>query len=353
MKTTENISLAGYAFTIETDAYHELGTYLNDIKEAFASDPSAEEITTDIEARIAELLREKCMNGIVVDLSMIRDIRTRIGNPKELVQDNEDPDKGDTGVSAEKQKTCAKNKRLYRNIDERVLGGVCSGLGAYFNIDKVLFRILFLIFFILGFLGIDDGPFFGFSILAYLCLWIAMPAARTDEQKREMKRRPTSLDGYRSGDFNLSTEVKEAAQSPAVKVIERVGGVFIGITLLLFGLSGMIGYMVIPSVPRIISNEIAEEIADWRPLDAEEQFIADLLTRNDTFWVFILVIIGLMLIWAIYNGIMFLFSLKAPSWKPGLVIFISWLISIFALACYVAKVAADSIGTFFIHFNVL
>ena len=57
MKTTENISLGGYAFTIETNAYNELSTYLNEIRNAFGSDPSVDEIIADIEERIAELLK--------------------------------------------------------------------------------------------------------------------------------------------------------------------------------------------------------------------------------------------------------------------------------------------------------
>ena len=126
MKTTENISLAGYAFTIETDAYAELGTYLNDIREAFRADANAEEITADIEERIAELLREKCISGMVVDMTMVRDIKTRIGNPKELAQDDTDPAPASTSAGKDEQKKSWKTKRLYRNIDEKVFGGVCS-----------------------------------------------------------------------------------------------------------------------------------------------------------------------------------------------------------------------------------
>ena len=90
MKTTENISLAGYAFTIETDAYEELGAYLSDIRTCFSGDASADEIVADIEERIAELLRERCIAGMVADLPMILDIKKRIGNPKELAQEDAD-----------------------------------------------------------------------------------------------------------------------------------------------------------------------------------------------------------------------------------------------------------------------
>lgn len=351
MKTTENISLAGYAFTIETDAYAELGTYLADIKEAFRKDANAEEITSDIEERIAELLREKCINGMVVNISMIQDVKSRIGNPKELVQDEEDPVSKTSEQPAEEPKKEWKTKRLYRNIDEKVFGGVCSGLGSYFDIDKALIRLAFVIVFFISFvctINDGDGPYFFFPMLAYFCLWIAMPAARTAEQKREMKRKPTNLDSYRSNDFNFGTEVREAAASPAGQAFRRAGGVFLGILLLLMGFGGMIGCVVIPSIPAIINHEIADEISEWGPLDEEEQFVADLLTTNDTFWIFIMVIIGLMFIWFIYNGIMLLFDLKAPSWKPGLIIFISWIISIFVFAGFVAKIAVDSLGKFLI-----
>ena len=88
MKTTENISLGGYAFIIETDAYKDLKAYLEDIRNGFSSDPSAEEIISDIEERIAEILKEQTAEGMVVNSAMIKEIRTRIGNPKELAQDD-------------------------------------------------------------------------------------------------------------------------------------------------------------------------------------------------------------------------------------------------------------------------
>ena len=74
-------------------------------------------------------------------------------------------------------------------------------------------------------------------------------------------------------------------------------------------------------------------------------FVADLLTNNDTFWIMVMIIVGLLSIWFIYNGVMLLFNLKAPSWKPGLVIFIAWIISIFVLAGWVAFTVADALPT--------
>ena len=347
MKTTENISLAGYAFTIETDAYAELGTYLNDIREAFRADANAEEITADIEERIAELLREKCISGMVVDMTMVRDIKIRIGNPKELAQDDTDPAPASTSAGKDEQKKSWKSKRLYRNIDEKVFGGVCSGLGTYFGLDKALVRLAFVIIFFISFVWMvndGDGPYFIFPMIAYICLWISMPAARTDEQKREMKGRPTSLDGYRSSDFDFRTEVREAAQSPAGQTFRRAGGVFLGILLLLFGLGVMFTCVILPSFPSIIFHEMME----WTVLDEGDQFIFNMFSSFNTTWILILVNIGLVAVWVIYNAIILLFDLKTPSWRPGLVIFIAWVISLFVTAAYFFKMMAEAIPGFFI-----
>lgn len=343
MKTTENISLGGYAFTIEIDAYDELAAYLSEIRSGFSTDPSADEIIADIEERIAELLKEQTVQGMVVNSSMINNIRKRIGNPKELIQEDIDPAYvPETEEQPQKENKGWKNKRLYRNMDERIFGGVCSGLGTYFGLDKVLFRIIFLIFFMIGFIGIDDGPFVLLSVVAYICLWIAMPAARTDEQKREMKGKPINLKNYKSKDFDFEKEVKEVAESPAGKTFKRAGGVFLGILLVLIGLFGLLGGIFIPAIPEIVSSEIAD--LNWGSLDAEDQLIANLM-GGTTFWGLILVMLGLMCIGMLYGGIMLLFDLKAPSWRPGIVIFIAWLISIFVIAAYVIKTVADALPT--------
>ena len=346
MKTTENISLAGYAFTIETDAYEELGAYLSDIRTCFSGDASADEIVADIEERIAELLRERCIAGMVVDLPMILDIKKRIGNPKELAQEDAaasfKPEAEQAEQPKQEKKTEKKNKRIYRNIDERVLGGVCAGLGTYFGLDKVLFRIIFLVLFFISIISNEEIVLF--PILAYICLWIAMPAARTAEQKREMKGKPMDLNGYKETDFNFGKEVKEAAQSPAGQAFERAGGVFLGILLLLAGFGGLVGCAFIRVLPEIFSHEVAEHINRWGSLNAEQMIVEQLLTGT-TFWGMVMVIVGILCIWFIYNGVMLLFALKAPSWKPGLVIFIAWIISIFALAGWVALTVADALPT--------
>lgn len=337
MNTTVNISIAGIAFVIEEEAYDELAVYLDDIRTAFAGDSSADEIVSDIEERIAELLKEKCISGMVVNLQMVRGIKRRIGDPKEMASEESDTISSDNAPSDEKsEKKNRKSKRIYRSIDERVLGGVCAGLGIFFGMDKVIFRIVFLLMFGLGILGRDDFLFF-LPLVGYLCLWIAMPAARTVEQKREMMGLPMNLEGYRSKDFNLSREIQEVGESPAGRTFKRVGEVFIGIILLICGLGGLLSCIFLPSMPEFFSNRYYMHFSDWG--------IAVGLITDTVFWGFIMAVIGLACIGMLYGSIMMIFDLKKPSWRPGLVIFISWLLCIFVFIAWILKYLADALPT--------
>ena len=343
MKKTENISLAGYSFTIEEDAYFELEKYLSDIRGVFASDENAEEIASDIEERIAELLNEKCRNGIVVNMGMIGAIKEQIGDPETMAQEDATPEHEEP---QEQQKPQPVKKKIYRNIDERVFGGVCSGLGSYFGIDKVFIRIIFLIIFFITFISTVDhgeGPWFMVTILAYICLWIAMPAARTVEQKCEMKGKPMKLEGWK--DFDIKTELNDAATSPAGQTFKRIGGVFLGLILLICGFGMFLGSIILPAVPELLTNIYQEHVQEWGiPTDSVANF-AYVLTTDPTMWILLITTAVVMSLWAVYNGIMLLFDLKAPKWRPGLVLFISWLFCLMALAGWTVKMVAEFLPT--------
>ena len=246
---------------------------------------------------------------------------------------------------AKAEKKTWKNRRLYRDIDSRVFGGVCSGLGAYFGIDNVFIRLIFIILFIGGLLGLGEGPYIFISIVAYICLWIAMPAARSAEQKREMKRQPMNLDNYKSKDFNFKTEVNEAAQSPAGRTFVRAGGVFMGILMLMIGLGGLLCSIAVPAIPSFMDGLLG----NLDSLDETEKMFMDIITFK-TFWYLIFVMCCIMFIWFIYNGVMLLFDLKYPSWKPGVVLFIAWVLSIFAIFAWFIKTAAFDFPSLFMNF---
>ena len=188
MKQTYSVNLGGIAFNIDDDAYLDLRNYLNQIEAHFANEEGGTEILADIEARIAELFQERTKGAKqVVDLKDVKEIITILGDPSEIG----DPENG--GSSRKKEYFGPSgHRRIYRDPDNRVLGGVCSGMGAYWQMDPIVFRILFLVAFLIG----------GVGLLLYLILWIVIPEAKTAAQKLEMKGEPVNVS-------NIGKTVKE------------------------------------------------------------------------------------------------------------------------------------------------
>ncbi|MFO7868531.1 MAG: PspC domain-containing protein [Bacteroidales bacterium] len=167
MKKTVSINLNRTMFHIDEDAYEILKTYLNNIKQYIQNEQNADEIYTDIEARICELLYSKITHpNQVITITDIEEIIEIMGNPEEFGMSDEHN-------SSEYQKK-TNHKRLYRDTQNRVLGGVCAGLSHYFNTDVVLIRIIVFctIFF--------AGP------LLYIVAWIIIPEAKTTSQRADM-----------------------------------------------------------------------------------------------------------------------------------------------------------------------
>ncbi len=190
MKTTITINLGGMVFHIDDDAYEMLHTYLLAIEKQFVSEDERKEVMSDIELRLAELFSETI--GQKRDVIMQEDV-TRIieimGEPEDFVDDEATQEPSGSEKSSSKktsyhQKT---TKRLYRDPDNRMLGGVCGGLGAYFSIDPLVFRIIFLIIA----LGMGSG------IIIYLILWIVIPEALTTAQKLEMRGEPVTIENIK------------------------------------------------------------------------------------------------------------------------------------------------------------
>ena len=182
MKKTVSINLNGLVFYIDEDAYTRLRSYLDKLEAWFRNKDGAAEIIIDIENRIAELFEEKVQPGVgVVTLPMVEEVIKIMGEPEEF----EDPDSGFENESTGTTGTYYKApKRLYRDIDDRVFGGVCSGIAAYFNIDVVLVRVIF---------GILPFVSVGVIIPVYIVLWIAVPPAVTTAQKLQMRGEPINI----------------------------------------------------------------------------------------------------------------------------------------------------------------
>lgn len=178
MKKTQTVNIGGFVFHVDEDAYKRLSKYLKEIEDYFSREPESEEIMADIEMRVAELLKERMGNSReVVRLVDVEYIESVMGNPSQFA--NEEEAQGNEQASS----AGSRYRRMYRDPDNRVLGGVCSGLGAYWGIDPVIPRVIFVIVFLTA----------GIGLLVYLILWIVMPEAKTTAQKLEMKGEPVNF----------------------------------------------------------------------------------------------------------------------------------------------------------------
>lgn len=190
MKKTININLAGFVFYIDEDAYEALQKYLNNIRTYLGNTEGREEIIDDIESRIAELFSEKQKQ--VITLNEVNEVIEVMGQPEDYMSE-EEPEEKTAGQQS--------NKRLYRDPDSTVLGGVCSGVGHYLNIDAVWIRLIFL-----------GMIWSGVSILFYFILWAIIPKAETTAQKLEMKGKAATFsnieDYVRKGYENVKDDFK-------------------------------------------------------------------------------------------------------------------------------------------------
>jgi len=184
MKTTITVNLGGLVFHIDDDAYKMLNTYLIAIEKQFNSEAERKDIMADIETRIAELFTEMLgEKRDVIRKEEVLKVIEILGQPEDFTEEESPP----PGSSRKKSATYRPTKRLYRDPDNRVLGGVCGGLGAYFNMDPIVFRILF----ILIFFGMGSG------LIIYIILWIAIPEATTTAQKLEMRGEPITIENIK------------------------------------------------------------------------------------------------------------------------------------------------------------
>ena len=130
MNKVLNINLGGYPFTIDEDAYEHLKVYLETIHRHFEDSEGYDEITTDIEARVAELFQENLGDRPIVALQNVKDAILIMGTPEDFGAEGIEED-GD--VKTQKKAKYKTGKRLFRNPEVELIGGVCSGVTAYFR----------------------------------------------------------------------------------------------------------------------------------------------------------------------------------------------------------------------------
>jgi phage shock protein PspC (stress-responsive transcriptional regulator) len=191
MKVTVNINLGGYPFNVDEDAYERLRQYMKSLEKEFSGESSASEIMTDIEGRIAELFRMR-LNSYkqVITMKDVEEVMAILGSPEVI-----------SGSGTSEEPPPQSHRRMYRDPDRRVFGGVCAGISAYLNWDPLIMRIIFSVLILAG----------GFGLGLYLILWIVLPEARTTAQKLEMRGDPVTIE-------NIKDSVKEEFETVRKKM---------------------------------------------------------------------------------------------------------------------------------------
>ena len=333
MKETIQLSLGGYAFTFEKDAADALEGYLKTLEAHYLKQEGGKEIMEGIEERMAELLQEKTGRGTVVTLSGVQAVIDILGRPECIEANDPEPEKGEKPA-----------KRLYRDMADKRLGGVCSGLAQYFGIETAWLRIGFAVVAAVTFFsGIHHGAWSFTVPFVYCLLWIAMPAARTAQERWAMKGDPSTADDIRrnvqSGIHEMGETAREAVRSDFFQRFGKWILVLVGIVLLIVGSSGLASVSVL-SLKGV--DLFGVQINHWLDsLAAEAPVFYDLLS---TPWVVALAALAIILpfVGILYGGIMLIFGFKSPSWRPGLVLFVLWLIDIIVLLVLMIAGAASA-----------
>ncbi|MCX7743945.1 MAG: PspC domain-containing protein [Flavobacteriales bacterium] len=321
MKKIIQTNIGGFVFHMDEDSYEKLKAYLDTLKSHFSTEEGAIEIMQDIEHRIAEIFKDTLKTPReVVTMQDVEVMIGIMGQPEIIAEENA----SNNSTKQKGSRTSSGPKRLYRDPDNKVLGGVCGGLGAYFGIDPVIFRLIFGITFIA----------WGTGLLIYFLLWIAMPKARTTAEKLEMRGEKINvstiektvkeeLEGVKQSFQDIKSsgtaeKVGNAIQNflnALAQIIHRllkIIGKFLAVFFIIFGiifLSIFIWAIIFGEGISISLNQDTYEI----PLSTLVNLISENSLQTRLAIISVLLILGIPLIMLIYVGIKILFRIQHNS----------------------------------------
>ena len=358
MKEVERISLGGYAFTLDQDAAQLAADYLDELEQHYASRQGGSEVLEGIEERMAELLHEQCGRDGVASKAVIERIIAILGRPEQIdAEGDAGPEQYQTEGDSGSQPgdinrhpgldpgSPRSKRKLYRDMTNKVVAGVCSGLSSYFNLDVALFRILF----VAGTVAMAVPRWHGhytvhllFPII-YLILWIAMPAAKTVRQRWEQRGEDGTIHSIQQSIESGAKELSEAASrigdSPVWDKFGKGIAKLIGVVLLVIGFAGLFGGGVLGFGSGFLHAGQHAASGLFGLGELYSQGMSELYDVAPAFalalhkpWIRILLILVVFLpfLGITYGALQLLFGFKAPSWHPGLVIFVLWLLCIIA-----------------------
>ena len=327
MKEVKKCSISGVAFTMDTDAYEALEAYLDSLKKSYREAPDGAEIVADIEARIAELILSAQDNTRVVEKPLILNIIQQMGSAEDISDQSADHD-----LHCDTPRI---PRRLYRDTENAKLGGVCAGIGKYFDIDPVWVRLgLFLPLLLTCFGWLPFLPWFspmfgnlfGIFLICYFIMWFAVPAARTARQKLEMNGEKITAQTIGETTAAAASNDPDARAKPIIAEAVSVFGKVVLILLKIF--AGFLVFGLIMGACALIIGLFALIVG------GESLFAPEILGNTVSIWVASLgILAGLIPLILLIYVLMCLIASRKPGGKTVLAIFLLWLASIIAVSC--------------------
>lgn len=333
MNKTITANIGGFAFNIDEQAYQLLLNYLKSIEAAYGNQEGGDEIIADIEARIAELFQEKLDDSKqIITSSDVDGVIAIMGKPEQYEVEGEDD------FRAEQQSEKRRKRKFYRDTEEGMIGGVCSGLSHYLDWDPIWLRGIFIALVLLGFAGIP----------IYILLWILLPEARTRAEKLHMKGEQInvenisksindelnnvgeSIKGFGKKAAEKGERFSKTGSKKVAETVEKVAGglvhilrVLLGGAALIFGLLmsvflivGLVGFATATPIGDTVSYQYLKDFIFFDPMMLVFATIA------------LTLLVGVPLLSAIYLGIRLLLRTENRVKGIGLSLFILFLIGI-------------------------
>lgn len=358
MNKTLTINISGIIFNIEEDAYEKLKSYIAQIKSHFINDPGCDEIMADIEARIAEMLQAKSnQNKQVLIMADIDAIINTMGRPEEFDDNtNSRSQENKSSFSDGNNFTGNKKKRVYRNGEDKVVGGVCSGISLYFDIDPLWLRLAFGVSFLA----------FGSGLLFYILLWIVLPEAKTTAEKLEMRGEKVDINNigkqvseeFEKVKSKFENEAKDFKQNYRTKskgafgdfinffvdVVTKIAyafAKFIGVFFIIFGLALLIIFL-----SSIFGSSNVFHINNGaQSLSYSLKDLMVLLLNNDNqrnlAFIGVFLTICVPLIMLVYKGLRIILNIKYKNKIFGVIASVLFLVGISIMVYLIVDVAND------------
>ena len=351
MNKTVNINLAGTSFHIDEDAFGKLSRYLDAIRKSLKGADGSEEIMQDIEARIGEHFSEKIESPTqVLTLKTLDEVIAVMGQPEDYEVDDEIfEDVPPSSKTYAKSHGNSSHKQLFRDVDNKYISGVSSGIGHYIGIDAIWIRLLWILLVVAG---------MGSPIVVYILLWILVPPALTTSDKLKMTGEPVNISNierkFKEGFDNVADRVKNVdydkygnkVKSGASSFFDGLGNViltlfkvfvkFIGVLIIIVALSTIIGLVVgfftFGSIDFWGNSEITEYIALVDTTNVPLWLIALLSLFAIGIPFFVLFVLGLKLL---------ISNLKSMSSTVKILLIVVWALSVIGLAVLGIKQATE------------